>query len=60
MVRKVSEPLSTIPDPCVVRDAMGKRLRELRLLRRLLRLSNDAKTEWHDTTEHRSEVKRGE
>jgi hypothetical protein len=32
------EPLATVPDPRTVRLDLGKRLRELRLLRRLLRL----------------------
>jgi hypothetical protein len=34
-----NEPLATLPDPRMVRMELGRRLRELRLLRRLLRLS---------------------
>ena len=33
------EPLANVPDPRTVRSELGRRLRELRLLRRLLRLS---------------------
>lgn len=38
MATQNSEPLAAIPDPRMVRLDLGKRLRELRLLRRLLRL----------------------
>lgn len=39
MATQNCEPLAAVPDPRMVRDVLGKRLRELRLLRRLLRLS---------------------
>lgn len=39
MATQNCEPLATVPDPRMVRADLGKRLRELRLLRRLLRLS---------------------
>jgi hypothetical protein len=38
-------PLLTIPEPCAVRAALARNLREARLLRRLLRLAQVADQE---------------
>lgn len=45
MATQYSEPLAAIPDPRMVRMDLGKRLRELRLLRRLLRLCEEVERE---------------
>ena len=42
---KTIEPLASIPDSTSVRAAIGQCLRQLRLLRRLLRLAADAEVE---------------
>ena len=39
MPTKPNDPLATIPEPRVVRERLGANLRETRILRRLLRLS---------------------
>ncbi|WP_417733012.1 hypothetical protein [Rosistilla oblonga] len=39
MANNFQEPLATVPDARTVRAELGKRLRELQLLRRLLRLA---------------------
>ncbi|MEI8213638.1 MAG: hypothetical protein WCI02_15935 [Planctomycetota bacterium] len=45
MATQNSEPLAVVPDPRTVRMDLGKRLRELRLLRRLLRLCEEVERE---------------
>jgi hypothetical protein len=42
MIRDVSPVLDTIPPPTVVRDQLGRALREVSLLRRILRLAEKA------------------
>lgn len=45
MQHETRAPLAAVPDPLAVRAELGQRLRELRLLRRLLKLSEAVERE---------------
>jgi hypothetical protein len=59
MVAEKVEPLSRVPDPWAVRVELGRRLRELRLLRRLLRLSEAVDQERRPSASGREDHSRG-